>query len=95
MTGLGFYWDGKRAADQFRLDLGFVLSGRRAQNGNKYIDRPGVVPGTSETVVVCSEKSSQFCTEPSWLACAGHSSYSLRHVVGVDACTETGEIRQG
>lgn len=55
MTGLGFYWDGKRAEDQFRLDLGLVLSGRRARNGNEYIDRPGVVPGANETVVVCSE----------------------------------------
>lgn len=55
MTGLGFYWDGGRAKDQFRLDIGVVLSGRRAQNGNEFIDQEATVPGTDATVIVCDE----------------------------------------
>jgi hypothetical protein len=54
MTGLGFYWDGDRAKDQFRLDLGLVISARRSSNGNEYIDQEGTIPGTNETVIVCS-----------------------------------------
>ncbi len=53
-TGMGFYWDGERARDQFRLDLGFVFDARRSSNGNEYIDHEATVPGTSETEIVCS-----------------------------------------
>jgi long-subunit fatty acid transport protein len=53
MTGLGFYWDGDRAKDQFQLDLGVVLSARRAQNGNEFIGQQATIPGTDDTVIVC------------------------------------------
>lgn len=53
-TGMGFYWDGERARDQFRLDLGFVFDARRSSNGNEYIDQEATLPGTSETEIVCS-----------------------------------------
>jgi len=56
MTGLGFYWDGARAKDQFMLDLGFVVDVRRSSNGNEYIDQEATIPGTSEEVVVCSSQ---------------------------------------
>ncbi|MGB5546806.1 MAG: outer membrane protein transport protein [Polyangiales bacterium] len=53
-TGMGFYWDGARAKDQFRFDLGFVFDARRSSNGNEYIDQEAKVPGSSETEIVCS-----------------------------------------
>ena len=55
-TGLGFYWDGKRAKDQWMLDLGVLMSFRRSSIGTEYIGQEATVPGTDDvTQVLCSD----------------------------------------
>ncbi|MGB5414807.1 MAG: hypothetical protein WBN01_09210, partial [Polyangiales bacterium] len=57
--GLGFYWDDRNdpsIKDKYRLDLAGVFAFTTGNISNEYIGTSQPVPGTSETVNVCTDE---------------------------------------
>jgi len=57
--GLGFYWDDRNdpsIKDKYRLDLAGVFAFTTGNIGDEYIGTSQSVPGTSETVNVCTDE---------------------------------------
>ena len=58
-VGLGFYWDDRNdpsIKDKYRLDLAGAFAFTTGNIGNEYIGTSQPVPGTSETVNVCTDE---------------------------------------
>ncbi|MBW2588295.1 MAG: hypothetical protein JRD92_15315 [Deltaproteobacteria bacterium] len=57
-AGLGFYWNDRNdpsIKDKYRLDLGGLFSFTGETFGNEYINTEATIPGTSDTVILCSD----------------------------------------
>jgi hypothetical protein len=57
-AGLGFYWNDRNdpsIKDKYRLDLGSLFSFTGETFGNEYINTEATIPGTSDTVILCSD----------------------------------------
>jgi long-subunit fatty acid transport protein len=57
-AGLGFYWDDRNDSsikDKYRLDLAGLFSFTGKTFGNEYIGTEAIIPGTSDTVILCSD----------------------------------------
>ncbi|MFZ1863459.1 MAG: hypothetical protein WAU39_04495 [Polyangiales bacterium] len=57
MAGLGFYWDDRNdptIKDKYQLDLGGLFGWSGQTIGDSYIGTQGTIPGTDQTVTVCS-----------------------------------------
>lgn len=57
MAGLGFYWDDRNdpdIKDKYQLDIGGLFAWSGQTVGSQYIGTQGTIPGTEETVAVCS-----------------------------------------
>ena len=55
-AGLGFYWDGRSGTqkDMYMLDLAGAFSWSVGEIGNEFIGETATIPGTEDTVVLCS-----------------------------------------
>ena len=57
--GLGFYWNDRNdpsIKDKYRLDLAGLFSFTGETIGNDYIETEQQIPGTNDTVVVCTDQ---------------------------------------
>jgi len=57
-AGLGFYWDDRNDSsikDKYRLDIAGLFSITGKTFGNEYIGTEAIIPGTSDTVILCSD----------------------------------------
>ncbi len=59
MAGLGFYWDDRNdpsIKDKYRLDLGGLFAWSGDTIGDQYIGTTQTIPGTDQSVEICSEQ---------------------------------------
>lgn len=59
MAGLGFYWDDRNDSsikDKYKLDIGGLFGFTNDTIGNEYIGTEQTIPGTSDTVRVCTDE---------------------------------------
>ncbi len=59
MAGLGFYWDDGNdpsIKDKYKLDIGGLFAFTNDNIGNEFIGTEQTIPGTSDTVRVCSDE---------------------------------------
>ena len=59
MAGLGFYWDDRNdpsIKDKYKLDIGGLFGFTNDTIGNEYIGTEQTIPGTSDTVRVCTDE---------------------------------------
>ncbi|HSN83896.1 MAG TPA: hypothetical protein VLS88_15045 [Polyangiales bacterium] len=58
-SGLGFYWNDRNnpsIKDKYRLDLGGLFSWSGETIGNEYIGTSQTIPGTTQSVEICSDE---------------------------------------
>jgi len=59
MAGLGFYWDDRNdpsIKDKYKLDIGGLFGFTNDTIGDEYIGTEQTIPGTSDTVRVCTDE---------------------------------------
>ena len=62
-AGLGFYWDDRNdpsIKDKYRFDIAGLIAFTRDTIGNDYIGTEQMIPGTMDTVRVCTEEQVTF-----------------------------------
>jgi hypothetical protein len=58
-AGLGFYWDDRNnpdIKDKYRLDLAGLFAFTQQDVGDEYIGTSAIIPGTDQSVVLCSNE---------------------------------------